>query len=216
MTSTSGGPAATGRPRHMTHDRVRELIGEPAGLAVTKVQRTIDPNFRRFIARSPFLCMATSNDDGSADCSPRGDQPGFVKVLDDTTIAIPDRIGNKRIDSFENILSRPGIGLIFLVPGHRETLRINGNGYLTEDPDLLPQLAARDKTPELALIVEVDEAYLHCGRAILRSKLWDPASLASPGEVPTTGEIMAAQLQRDEATAHRIDEDIEVAYQTLY
>ncbi|WP_308161737.1 MSMEG_1061 family FMN-dependent PPOX-type flavoprotein [Mycolicibacterium goodii] len=204
------------RPAALSPQRVREIIGEPEALAAAKVQPALDVHFRRFIAHSPFLCMATSHADGTADCSPRGDYPGFVKVLDDTTVAIPNRVGNARIDSFENLATNSSIGLIFLVPGHRETLRVNGKGYLTEDDDVLTRLQVEGKTPRLAVIVEVEEAFIHCGRAIIRSRLWDPDSQTLAAEVPSMADMVADQIRPEGLDAETINGVVEVGYKTLF
>jgi PPOX class probable FMN-dependent enzyme len=175
----------------------------------------IDDEFRRFIAHSPFLTMATADAAGRADCSPRGDYPGFVKVLDDHTLALPDRPGNRIADSFRNLAENDGIGLLFLVPGLRETLRVNGRAYVTDEPDVLARMQTEARTPELAIVVEVEEAYGHCGRAVLRSRLWDPASQALADELPSAGEMFAAQLGLDIAP-EILDHALEEGYRQLY
>lgn len=201
----------------MSLERVRELIGEPSEAAKDKVQDHVDQHVHRFIAHSPFVCVATAHADGTADCSPRGDYPGFVKVLDPRTLALPDRVGNNRLDTFENLATDPRIGLVFLVPGHRESLRVNGTAYLSEDPDVLARLEAEGKPPKVAIIVRVQEVYLHCGRAILRARLWDPDSFALADLVPTLGEVIAARLGNAEISAEAIDEGLEkTAYRNLY
>lgn len=207
---------ATVHPAPLKADRVREIIGQPEALAAAKVQSALDGHFRRFIAHSPFLCMATVHATDGADCSPRGDYPGFVKVLDDTTLAIPDRVGNGRIDSFENLTSNSSIGLIFLVPGHRETLRVNGRAYLTEDANVLARLQVEGKTPQLAVIVDVDEAFVHCGRAIIRSRLWQSTSQSLAAEVPSMGDIVADQMRPEGLDAELINNAVETGYKTLY
>lgn len=205
------------RPEPMSLERVRELVGHPSEAARAKVQDHIDQHLHRFIAHSPFVCLATAHTDGTADCSPRGDYPGFVKVLDPRTLALPDRVGNNRLDTFENLATDPRIGLIFLVPGHRESLRVNGTAYLSEDPDVLARLEAEGKTPEVAVIVQVQEAYLHCGRAILRARLWDTGSFALADQVPSMGEVIAARAGNGEYSADAIDEALEKsAYRNLY
>lgn len=201
----------------MSLERVRELIGEPGEAARSKVQDHVDQNIHRFIAHSPFVCLATAHADGTADCSPRGDYPGFIKVLDPRTLALPDRVGNNRLDTFENLATDPRIGLVFLVPGHRESLRVNGTAYLSEDPDVLARLEAEGKAPKVAIIVRVQEVYLHCGRAILRARLWDPAGFALADQVPSMGEVIAARLGNGEVTADAIDDRLEKsAYRNLY
>lgn len=201
----------------MSLERVRELIGEPSEAAVAKVWDHVDRHVHRFIAHSPFVCVATAHADGTADCSPRGDHPGFVKVLDPRTLAIPDRVGNNRLDTFENLATDPRIGLVFLVPGHHESLRVNGTAYLSEDPDVLARLESEGKTPKVAVIVRVREVYLHCGRAILRARLWDPDGFALADHVPSMGEAIAARLGSGEIGAAAIDEGLEKStYRNLY
>ncbi|MBM0124016.1 MSMEG_1061 family FMN-dependent PPOX-type flavoprotein [Pimelobacter simplex] len=202
--------------RRIDIERVLDIIGEPETLTLAKVQDKLDRHLRRFIAHSPFLCMATGGVDGDFDCSPRGDYPGFARVLDERTLAIPDRVGNRLVDSLRNIAVNPGIGLNFLVPGHRETLRVNGYAYVTDEPDVLARLQVEGKLPSLAIIVEVKEAYIHCGRAIIRSRLWDPKSQLLATEVPSMGEIVEEQLHMDGVTADVIDGFAEDGYKTLY
>ncbi len=205
------------RPEPMSLERVRALVGEPSEAAVGKVRDHVDHHVHRFIAHSPFVCLATAHADGTADCSPRGDYPGFVKVLDERTLAIPDRVGNNRLDTFENLATDPRIGLVFLVPGHHETLRVNGTAYPTEDPDVLARLEAEGKTPKVAIVVRVREVYLHCGRAVLRSRIWDPESFALAELVPTLGEVIADRLGNPAVSADAIDADLaRTAYKTLY
>lgn len=205
------------RPEPISLERVRRLLGDPGKAARAKVQDHVDEHVHRFIAHSPFVCLATAHADGTADCSPRGDYPGFVKVLDPRTLALPDRVGNNRLDTFENLATDPRIGLIFLVPGHRESLRVNGTAYLSEDPDVLARLEAEGKTPKVAVIVRVREAYLHCGRAILRARLWDPDSRSLADHVPSMGEALAARLGNGAVGADAIDAGLEKsAYRNLY
>ncbi|MGX1849805.1 MSMEG_1061 family FMN-dependent PPOX-type flavoprotein [Streptomyces sp. NPDC055299] len=180
-----------------------------------KILDRMDEHFHRFIAHSPFLTMATADAAGRADCSPRGDYPGFVKVLDAHTLAIPDRPGNKIADSFRNLAENDGIGLVFLIPGLPEMLRVNGRAYPTDEPDVLARMRTEAREPELALIVDVAEAYFHCGRALLRSRLWDPASQALADEIPSPGEMVSSQLGLDISPA-AIDVALEGAYRTLY
>lgn len=179
-----------------------------------KVQHRIDRNVHRFIAHSPFLAMATSDATGLPDCSPRGDYPGFVKVLDERTLAIPDRPGNKLADSFRNLAENDGIGLMFVVPGTREVLRVNGRAYATDEPDVLARMRTEGKDAELAIVVEVAEVFFHCGRALLRSRLWDPESQALAEELPSAGEIVADQVGGVDPAA--VDDMLEDAYRQLY
>ena len=159
--------------------------------------------------------MSTSDAQGRADCSPRGDYPGFVKVLDDRTLAIPDRPGNKIADSFRNLAENDGIGLLFLVPGVVEVLRINGSGYPTDDPDVLARMRVEGKEAMFAIIVEVEQVFFHCGRALLRSRLWNPETQALAAEIPSPGEIAAAQSGLDIDPAH-LEHELEQGYRKLF
>ncbi|WP_244941370.1 pyridoxamine 5'-phosphate oxidase family protein [Bradyrhizobium yuanmingense] len=145
------------------------------------------------MALSPFLVLATSDGNGHADASPRGDAPGFVAVLDDKTLLIPDRRGNNRVDTFGNIIASPGIGLIFLVPGINETLRVNGRAEISQDAELLTPLAVQNVAPIIGLKIHVEETYFHCGKALMRSKLWNPAAQVERNSFPTLGRIIAEQ-----------------------
>jgi PPOX class probable FMN-dependent enzyme len=173
---------------------LRAHYGAPSERAVKKQLPRLDAHCRAFIALSPFLVIATMGPDGLGDASPRGDAPGFVAVLDDATLLIPDRLGNNRIDSLSNLVHQPGIGLLFFVPGFVETLRINGRAHITTDATLLAPLAAQGKAPRSGLLVEVAEAYLQCGKALIRSKLWDPASLRDRKSFPSFGQILVDQI----------------------
>lgn len=203
------------RPRRMSPQEVLARIGPPDPMAKAKILDRIDEHFHRFIAHSPFLAMATADASGRADCSPRGDYPGFVKVLDEHTLAIPDRPGNKIADSFRNLAENDGIGLFFVIPGVRETLRVNGRAYATDEPDVLARMQTEARAPQLALVVEVAEAYGHCGRALIRSRLWDPASRALADEMPTAGEMFTAQLGLD-IDPEVLDRGLEDSYRKLY
>ncbi|MFI0237731.1 MSMEG_1061 family FMN-dependent PPOX-type flavoprotein [Streptomyces sp. NPDC016845] len=203
------------RPRRITAADVRSRLGEPDAMVAAKKADRLDPFFRRFIAHSPFLTMATADAQGRADSSPRGDYPGFVKVLDDRTLALPDRPGNRIADSYTNLAENDGIGLLFLVPGMRETLRVNGRGHLTDEPDVLARMEVEGRRPEMAVVVEVEEVYFHCGRALIRSRLWDPASQALADELPSAGEVAAGQFGIDIDPA-LVDEQLEDSYRTLY
>lgn len=206
---------ATTRPRRVPREDVLARLGEPEAMIKAKIGHRIDKYVHRFIAHSPFLAMATADAAGRADCSPRGDHPGFVKVLDERTLAIPDRPGNKIADSFRNLAENDGIGLLFFIPGMRETLRVNGRAYPTDEAAVLARMQAGARTPKLALVVEVAEVYFHCGRALLRSRLWDPASQDLAAEMPSVGEIAAAQfgVDIDPAVLERAIED---DYRKLY
>jgi PPOX class probable FMN-dependent enzyme len=174
---------------------LRDMLGAPASRSVLKERHALDAHFRAFIAHSPFLLMATSSADGTCDVSPKGDAPGFVQVLDDRRIVIPDRPGNKRFDGMKNLLSNPHVGLIFLVPGREETLRINGRAWITRDPELLARCTAQGKTPALAIGVEVEQCFLHCVKAFRRSKLWVHAEWPAPAALASMAQVLFDQIQ---------------------
>lgn len=177
-----------------TEAELRDLVDEPTKAAVEKVIDHIDQESRRFIEASPLFLLATAAEDGTCDVSPRGDPPGSVLVLDDHTLVFADRKGNRRLDSFLNILQRPRVGMLFLVPGMRETLRVNGNARIVTEAPYLPQLAVRDVVPHLAVEVRVEELFLHCGKAFARSSLWDTSTWPEKGTVPTAGRMARSQL----------------------
>src|SRR5580704_17720399 len=180
---------------------LRELLGTPARRSATKVRSVLHARDRDWLAASPFCLIATCAADGRCDVSPKGDPPGFVQVLDDTTIAIPDRAGNRRFDGFVNILSNPQVGLLFLVPGRRDTLRINGRARLIREAPFFDDMIIRGSRPQLALLVEVQEVFYHCPQAFLRSELWDPATW-HPETLPSTAQIVkSVQADIEETVA---------------
>ncbi|MET7358821.1 MSMEG_1061 family FMN-dependent PPOX-type flavoprotein [Streptomyces sp. NPDC005562] len=203
------------RPRRISPGEVRASLGEPDAMNAAKKTGGLDRHVCRFIAHSPFLTMATADAEGRADCSPRGDHPGFVKVLDEHTLALPDRPGNKIADSFANLAENDGIGLLFLIPGVREVLRVNGHAHATDEPDVLARMETQGKRPVLAVVVEVTEAFFHCGRALIRSRLWDPASQALADEIPPVGEVVTDQLGLD-VVPEAFEARLEDAYRKLY
>jgi PPOX class probable FMN-dependent enzyme len=163
---------------------LRELIGAPMPRAAAKDRPALHPLDREWIAASPFLLLATSAADGTCDVSPKGDPPGFVHVIDDTTIAIPERPGNRRADGFLNILSNPHVGLIFLIPGRTDTLRINGRARLLRDAPYFDSLVVKGHRPQMVVEVAIEQIFHHCAKAFLRSQLWQPASW-TPQALPT-------------------------------
>ena len=173
-----------------TVEQLEALYGRPQGPAVVKEIDHIDANYRKLIAASPFVAIATSGPDG-LDCSPKGDPAGFVHVLDDKTLAIPDRPGNNRIDGFRNIVRDPRIALLFLIPGVGETLRVTGRAAISIDPDLLRRFAINGKLPRSVLLVHVETVFYHCAKAIMRSRLWDEASKVDRKSLPSSGTILA-------------------------
>jgi hypothetical protein len=177
----------------MAMDDLRSLYPAPTALAVAKQLDRLDPHAIAFIARSPFLVMATADGTGACDASPRGDAPGFVVVRDAQRLLIPDRPGNNRVDSLSNLAANPRVGLLFFVPGVIETLRVNGRAAFTAEAEVLAALAVEGRSPRSALEVTVEEVFFHCGKALKRSALWDPARHAAPGEIPSLGRILADQ-----------------------
>lgn len=178
---------------------LREIMGTPMELAVRKQLGKLDRYAREFIARSPFLCIGTADASGKADVSPRGDPPGFVQVLDDHTLIIPDRPGNNRLDTMGNIMANPHVGLLFMIPGFEDTLRVNGRATIVNDPAVLERAAVNGKAPKVAIRVAVDEAFLHCAKAFKRSKLWDPAARVDRKAMPSLAQMILEQTAPAEA-----------------
>lgn len=201
-------------------EELRSLFPQTHLLAVKKCQNRLDKHAMDFVARSPFICIGTQSPDGLADVSPRGDPCGFVKILDDKTLLIPDRPGNNRLDSQTNILANPAVGLLFMVPGFDDTLRVNGKARITRDPDLLALMAMRDRMPTAAIVVTVQEVFMHCAKAFRRSKLWDPSQLQDRSEMPSLPKIILDQTSGapdDPEEMRRIDDDLEDEYRkTMY
>jgi PPOX class probable FMN-dependent enzyme len=172
---------------------LRAHFGQISPMAEKKVLPGLDRHCRHFIQLSPFLVIATADAEGRVDASPRGDPPGFVTVLDDKTLLLPDRPGNNRVDTFGNLLSNPGVGLIFFVPGVEETLRVNGTATTTTDPAMLAGSDVLGKTPKTGLVIHVQEVFFHCAKALRRSRLWDPATQIERSQFPSLGRILADQ-----------------------
>ncbi len=193
-------------------EKLRTMFGEPSELAKRKVITFVDGHCRNYIAKSPFLILSTSDELGFSDASPRGDLPGFVLVLDEKRIVIPDRPGNKRMDSLKNILSNPRVGLLFLIPGMAETLRVNGKASLTLDPELLERMAAGGKKPLLGIVIEVEECFIQCGKALKRSGMWNPESWADPSTLPSGAEILAAHSKLPGTSVADIEDRLEEGY----
>lgn len=175
-----------------TEAQLRALIGEPAALTRAKVSERLNPMTRRFVERSPLVCLATSDAAGHCDLSPRGDPAGFVRILDDRTLLLPERPGNRLADSLRNILANPHVGLLFIVPGVTDTFRVNGRATITVDANLLAPCAVEGKLPALGVLVDIHEAYTQCSKALLRAQLWDPAHHVDPATMPTGGQVHRA------------------------
>jgi hypothetical protein len=171
-------------------EQLREIYPAPKQRSLDKEIDHLDEHCRRFIALSPFAVISSSGEDGSCDSSPKGGPPGFVRVLDDHRLLIPDATGNRRLDGFQNMLANPQVGVLFLIPGMGETLRVNGRVSLTRDPALLDGLQTAGKPAALALVVEVEQAYLHCAKCIIRSGIWKTATWPEPDDLPSAAEIL--------------------------
>jgi len=183
---------------------LRTMLGEPSQIAQAKVWTAIEPAAQAFIARAPFAVMATADADGNVDVSPKGDHPGFVAVEDERTLLVPDRKGNRLVFGLQNILVNPRVGLLFMIPGTNETLRVNGRAELTRDPAVCARLVARGQPALLAIRVAVDECFFHCSKAFVRASLWTPGTW-NPHRV-SFGEIFAPRFGGDAAMAQQIDD----------
>lgn len=193
------------RERITSVEELRALVGEPLERSVRKEQTLLDEHCRRFIANSPYLLIATANAAGQCTVSPKGDDPGFVRVLDDQTLLIPDRSGNKRIDGLRNIVENPHVGLIFLIPNVRETLRVNGRACVVRDADLLAEMEARGKVPQLAIGVEIEQAFLHCPKSSIRADLWEAARRDDPRPIPSFACMIVDQVKMDGLTVDEME-----------
>jgi uncharacterized protein len=196
---------------------LRALFPATHPIALIKSLDHLDKHALAFVARSPFLCIGTQSAMGTADVSPRGDPCGFVQVLDDKTLLIPDRPGNNRLDTLSNIIANPQVGLLFMIPGFDDTLRINGTARITRDPALLARLTVNDRTPTVAIMVSVQEVFLHCAKAFRRSKLWDPAARQDRSALPSLVTMILDQTSvapTDPEEIRKNDEALEADYQT--
>ena len=169
---------------------LRALVGEPTELVLGKIADRLNELTRQFVERSPFVCVATARPGGGLDVSPRGDPAGFVRILDERTLLLPERPGNRIADTLTNLLEDPRIALLFLIPGVGDTFRVNGRGRLVDDAELLAPSAVDGKTPRLGILVEIEEAYTQCSKALIRSDLWNPERHVDRSELPSSGEIL--------------------------
>jgi len=197
--------------------KLRTIYKNPGDLAVKKSLSHLDKHLRHFINLSPFLVLSTVRPDGYCDASPRGDAPGFVRVLDDKNIFLPDRPGNNRLDSLTNILSNPGIGLLFMIPGLEETLRVNGKAHIISDITLLKPSIVHKKIPKSGLKITINECYIHCGKALRRSKIWNNETHIKKGTYPSIGKILVDQQAAPGMSVEELDNFAEKEYKkTLY
>jgi PPOX class probable FMN-dependent enzyme len=194
-----------------TEADLRELLGEPAPLAYAKIGDRLNRLTRTLIERSPFVLLATASATGECDVSPRGDPAGFVRILDDRTLLLPERPGNRLADSLRNILGNPRVGLLFVIPGVGETFRVNGRATLTTDASLLDPCAVEGKLPRLGILIDIEAAFTHCSKAFLRSQLWEPAAFVNRDELPSSGEIHR-EMQGDSFDAAAYDAERKQRY----
>ena len=199
---------------------LRSLFQATHALAALKCQEALDKHAQAFIRRSPFICIGTQDLNGKADVSPRGDPAGFVKILDQHTLAIPDRPDNNRLDSLVNILANPSVGLLFIIPGFDDTLRVSGQASLVNDPEILKSMSVNDRIPKLAIVVKVNEVFMHCAKAFRRSQLWNPDHFQDRGGMPSLSKIILDQTTgapSDEGEMRKLDDELEDEYRkSLY
>ena len=200
-----------------TESELRDLLGSPSDRAIKKDVAVLDEHCRAFIARSPFLLLATASARGRCDVSPKGDVPGFVRVLDDRHLVIPDRPGNRRLDGMRNLLQNPHVGTIFLIPGREETLRVNGRAWIVRDDELLESMRAHDKRPLIAVGVEVEECFFHCPKAFRRSELWNPERWLDRAALPSMARVLFEQIRPAGKTVEEYERESEEGLKrTLY
>jgi PPOX class probable FMN-dependent enzyme len=189
--------------------QLRDMIGDPTPLVAAKVANRLNHLTRQFIERSPFVCVATAHPDRGLDVSPRGDPAGFVRILDERTLFMPDRPGNRIADTLTNLLVDSRIALLFLIPGVGDTFRVNGRATIVDEPELLQQSEIDGRAPKLGILVTIEEAYTQCSKALIRSDLWNPESHISSAELPSSGEILKAvadpTLDADEYNRERAE-----------
>ena len=195
-------------------ENLRAIMGAPSDLVIRKQLDHLDRHARDFIARSPFLLMGTTGADQLGDVSPRGDAPGFVAVLDDTTLVIPERPGNRRLDTLLNILQTSGVGLLFIVPGVEDTLRVNGRAFVVRDAALLERTSAQGKRPLVAIGVEVKECFFHCAKAFKRSRLWQPDCWPMRDGMASLAQILMDQVQPSGTSVEVLESQIAESYAT--
>ena len=191
--------------------QLREVIGEPTAFVVTKITDRLNPLLRQFIERSPFVCVGTSRPEGGLDVSPRGDPAGFVRILDERTLLLPDRPGNRIADTLTNLLDDPRIALLFLIPGIGDTFRVNGTAEIIDDPELLADSTVDGKPPRLGLLVSIEECYTQCPKAIIRSELWNSERHIERSELPSSGAIFRS-LNDPSFDADEYDREREARY----
>jgi hypothetical protein len=200
-----------------TEEKLRSGFGAVHPLAITKSRPALDKYSRRFIELSPFLVISTAHADGKADLSPRGDPPGFVHIVDERTILIPDRPGNNRLDTMANIVANPNVACLFFIPGFEDTLRLNGRARITDDATLLKNCSVNGKQPSIGILIVIEEVFLHCAKALKRSKLWHADYKQDRTQMPSIARIIMEQTCEtavDEKEAVAADADVEADYRT--
>jgi PPOX class probable FMN-dependent enzyme len=205
---------ATAAAKHAisTEAELRAIYGEPLAIAVASKSDRLDELCRQFIGLSPFICISSSDARGRQDVSPRGDAPGFVRVLDDRTIAIPDRPGNNKLETLSNILANPQVAILFMIPGTDETLRINGAARIVRDADLLAAAAVKGKLPRAMVLVSIAEVYPHCGKSFRRARLWDAAARPVKGSVPSLAALALALSGLRDHSVEEVDAEVQKSY----
>jgi uncharacterized protein len=209
-------PSSKEPPMSLTESQLRDKMGFAAGLAVQKTRPALDKHSRRFISLSPFLVLSTASAAGRADVSPRGDPPGFVHIIDDGAFLIPDRPGNNRLDTMVNIAQNPNVACLFFIPGFEDTLRVAGKASITDNPDLLKHCVVNGKRPIVGVVVKVEEAFIHCAKALRRSKLWHDDYKQDRTQMPSIARIVLEQVEGeavDETIVSEADVWIEQDYQ---
>jgi PPOX class probable FMN-dependent enzyme len=207
---------ATFRDTITTAEQLREVMPPPGAGAIAKQIDMIDPHMRDFIARSSFALLATSNAAGQCDVSPKGDAPGFVQVLDERTLIIPDRPGNQRADTLQNIIENPHMGMLMIIPGVEWTLRVNGRATIVRDADVLERSAVNGKQPALAIALHVEEAFLHCPKCFIRSKLWDTDGWMPEDEQPSWAAILREETRAEAIPVDVIEKALAASNEKLY
>ena len=195
-----------------SEEELRALVGKPSELAIRKEISYLDAHCRAFIARSPFVLIATSGASGRADVSPKGDPPGFVQVLDEHRLVIPDRPGNRRLDGMRNLLENPHVGLLFLIPGLEETLRVNGRAWIIRDEEVLARCAVMGKPPTLGLGVYAEECFIHCAKAFKRAHLWQPGEWPDRTGLASPSEILVDHARPKDMTVPQMDRLLQESY----
>jgi uncharacterized protein len=195
-----------------TEEELRELLGHPSELVRRKVITFLDHNCQEFISKSPFLVISTSDENGYCDVSPRGDLQGFVYVLNEKRLIIPERPGNKRMDTLRNLLKNPRVGLLFMIPGLGETLRVNGKATITKKAEYLDKMAVKGKSPIVGIEVEVEECFIHCAKAIKRSSLWDPKSWLDADSLPSAAHILFEHAKMEDSSVEKISDSLQESY----